>query len=78
MSVHDVAMNPVGAGFLNAMDLIRELGEVGGEDGRRHDYFLHTKPKSNAQRPTSNAQFKLHFVIRHSDFGIGGQPIYIY
>jgi hypothetical protein len=35
MAVHDVEMEPVGAGFLGAPDFAAELGEVRGEDGRR-------------------------------------------
>jgi len=34
VSVHDVHMDPVGAGRVDGAHLLAELGEVGGEDGR--------------------------------------------
>ena len=33
MSVHDVAMNPIGAGLLNAPHFLGQSGKIGGEDG---------------------------------------------
>ena len=34
MAVHDVNMDPVGAGGVNRPDFFAELGEIGGEDRR--------------------------------------------
>ncbi len=39
MAIHDVEMQPIGAGFLGAMDLGFEMGEVRGEDGRSDEDF---------------------------------------
>src|SRR2546430_17567600 len=33
MSVHDVAMNPIGPGLLNAAHFIAQSGKIGGQDG---------------------------------------------
>jgi hypothetical protein len=35
VAVHDVKMNPVGAGFVHGAHLLAEPGEVGGENGWR-------------------------------------------
>ena len=37
MAVHDVDMDPVGAGGIDRAHLLAELGEVGGQDRRRDD-----------------------------------------
>ena len=37
MAVHDVDMDPVGAGGIDRADLLAELGEIGGEDRRGDD-----------------------------------------
>ena len=37
MAVHDIDMDPVGAGRIDRAHLLAELGEVGGEDRRRDD-----------------------------------------
>ena len=37
MAVHDVDMDPVGAGGVNRPDFLAELGEIGGEDRRGDD-----------------------------------------
>ena len=34
MAVHDVDMDPVGAGGIDRADFLAELGEIGGEDRR--------------------------------------------
>jgi hypothetical protein len=39
MAVHDVEMQPIGAGLLGAVDLVLETGEVRGEDGRSDQCF---------------------------------------
>ncbi len=62
VAVHDVEMQPIGAGFFGAMDLGFETGEVRGEDGWSDEDFLmrHRKlsrmKKGKVQRPTSNVQ----------------------
>src|SRR5437763_15429294 len=33
MSVHDVAMNPIGPGLLNPVHFIGQSGNIGGQDG---------------------------------------------
>jgi hypothetical protein len=33
MSVHDVAMNPIGPGLLNAAHFMAQSGKIGGENG---------------------------------------------
>jgi hypothetical protein len=33
MSVHDVAMNPIGPGLLNPVHFIGQSGKIGGQDG---------------------------------------------
>src|SRR6059058_4590174 len=33
MSIHDVAMNPIGPGLLNPANFIGQSGKIGGEDG---------------------------------------------
>jgi hypothetical protein len=35
VAIHDVEMEPVGAGFFGAPDFVRELGEISGENGGR-------------------------------------------
>jgi hypothetical protein len=37
VAIHDVEMEPIGARFFDAMDLGREIREIGGEDGRRDE-----------------------------------------
>ncbi len=37
MAVHDVAMDPIRAGFLDPCDFVGQAGKVGGENGRRDD-----------------------------------------
>ena len=37
MAIHDVDMDPVGAGGIDRAHLFAELGEVGGQDRRRDD-----------------------------------------
>ena len=37
MAVHDVDMDPVGAGGIDRAHLLAELGEIGGQDRRRDD-----------------------------------------
>jgi hypothetical protein len=32
MSIHNVAVNPVGASLLDSLDFVSQSGEVGGED----------------------------------------------
>ena len=39
VAVHDVEMEPIGAGFFGAMDLGFEMREIGGEDGRSDEGF---------------------------------------
>ena len=34
VTVHDIAMDPIGAGFLDGMDFLGQAREVGGKDGR--------------------------------------------
>jgi hypothetical protein len=41
MAIHDVAVNPVGAGRFYLSDFVGQLGKVGREDGRSDDDFLH-------------------------------------
>ena len=36
MSVHHIQMEEIGSGFFDALDLIGEEGEIGGQQGRRH------------------------------------------
>src|SRR5437660_507656 len=43
MSVHDVAMNPIGAGLFHGADLFGEARKIRGEDGRsyqRHRTYM--------------------------------------
>ena len=37
MAVHDIDMDPVGAGGVDGPDFLAELGEIGGEDRRGDD-----------------------------------------
>ncbi len=37
VAVHDVDMNPVGAGCVHRADFLAELGKIGGEDRGRDD-----------------------------------------
>ena len=37
MAVHDVDVDPVGAGRIDGAHLLAELGEIGGEDRRSDD-----------------------------------------
>ena len=52
--VHDVAMNPISAGFLHPMHLLGEFCEIGRQDGRRDEDLRHQSKRStlNAQRST--------------------------
>src|SRR5437870_13064362 len=42
MSVHDVAMNPIGACSFDTMDFVTEPREIGGKNGRGDDDSLHS------------------------------------
>ena len=70
MAIHDVEMQPIGAGIFGAMDLGFETREVRGEDGWSDESFRRDhdrKRTSNAERRTSNAEFKAGMSpIRHS------------
>ena len=55
VAIHDVAVNPVRAGFVGQANLFRKAGEIGREDGRSdEDGMGHLK--GNVQRPTFNVQ----------------------
>ena len=41
MSIHDVAMNPIGPGLLNPANFIGQSGKIGGEDGWRDKDPMH-------------------------------------
>jgi hypothetical protein len=41
MSVHDVAMNPIGPSFLNPAHVIGQSGKIGGEDGGGYQDSMH-------------------------------------
>ena len=41
MSVHDVAMNPIGPGLLNPVHFIGQSGKIGGQDGGGDQNALH-------------------------------------
>ena len=59
MAVHDVEMEPIGAGLFGAMDLGFELREIRGENGRSDEDFRvrhKERRRGNVQRPTSNVQ----------------------
>jgi hypothetical protein len=34
VTVHDIAMDPIGAGFLDGVDFLGQAREIGGKDGR--------------------------------------------
>ena len=38
MPIHDVAVNPIGAGCLHPMDFVAESREIGGQNGWGDDY----------------------------------------
>ena len=56
VAVHDVEMEPIGAGFLGTVDLGFETGEVRGEDGRSDEDLGrgHDGKGREGKRPTSN------------------------
>src|SRR5205807_7387539 len=41
MSIHDVAMNPIGPGLLNPVHFIGQSGKIGGQDGGRDQDPMH-------------------------------------
>jgi hypothetical protein len=53
MTVHDVAMNPVGTSFLDPPDFVSQAGKIGGEDGWSDEHLRHA---ANVQRSTLNVQ----------------------
>ena len=56
MSVHDVAMNPIGAGFFSGADFIGQAGKIGRENGGRNDDFLRGHV-ANVKRSRFNVQY---------------------
>ena len=60
VAIHDVEMEPIGAGRFRAANFVRELGEIRGEEGGSDQRFWCThgreRRRGNVQRPTSNVQ----------------------
>jgi hypothetical protein len=54
MPIHDIAMDPIGAGLFHATQFFGEAGKVCGKDGGRDDDLGHQSKRStlNAQRST--------------------------
>ena len=48
MPVHHVEMDPVCAGFIDCAHFLAELGEVGGQDGRRDAERAHDGARYHA------------------------------
>ena len=71
MTVHDVEMDPVGAGFLDPLYFVGEAGEVCGEDGGSNEDFSHEDGsmsnegmRKNTLRPTLNSNTEADRAIR--------------
>ena len=56
MSVHDVAMNPICAGFFSGANFIGQAGKIGSENGGRDDNFLRGHV-ANVKRSRCNVQY---------------------
>ncbi len=56
MPVHDVAVDPVGTGFLDVPDFISQSRKIGGENGRRDDDLVQRHAAENVERSTCNVQ----------------------
>ena len=56
MSVHDVAMDPISAGFFGGADFIGQAGKIGSENGGRDDDFLRGHV-ANVKRSRFNVQY---------------------
>jgi hypothetical protein len=70
VAVHDVAMDPVGAGLFDTPDFVGQMGEIGGEDGWSDE----NGHKANVQRSTLNVQSRIQSIriLSHWAFGVGG------
>ena len=56
MAVHDVAMNPIGAGFFSSANFVGQAGEIGSENGGRDEDFLRDHV-ANVKRSRFNVQY---------------------
>src|SRR5215469_7331480 len=54
MSIHNVAVDPIGSCGLHATDFVTKLREVGGQDGWSHDDFAHYYKLTSPTKVTSN------------------------
>jgi hypothetical protein len=59
MSIHDVAVDPIGARGLHPMDFVTESREIGGENRRRDDDFLHVTRLQGLHRLQAACVFAL-------------------
>src|SRR5882762_2630225 len=57
MSVHDVAMNPIGPGLLNPVHFIGQSGKIGGKDGGGDQDSMHEVLEYWAEYITSLLQY---------------------
>src|ERR1051326_1453254 len=78
MAVHDVAMNPISASGLNAMDFVTESGEIGGENGWSDDDLLHVTTLRRLERLQGRCVFAvgvITLVMRSvSNLSLDGAP----
>jgi hypothetical protein len=63
MSIHDVAVDPIGACSLHAVDFITESREIGSQNGWGDDDFLHVKRLQGLHR------LQAAYVFRSSTVG---------
>jgi hypothetical protein len=66
VSIHDVAMNPIGPGFLDGANFIAETREVGREDRRCNNDAGHRQQVGmrNGQRPIGIFPIRIRFGAR--------------
>src|SRR6266436_8624757 len=61
MSIHDVAMNPIGPGLLNPVHFIGQSGKIGGQDGGRDQNASH-----GVMEYSSNGVSSKNTLLHHS------------